>query len=65
MARKVRVEYPGAIYHLTVVEDVSFRRMRQALSADTILAVVAASAGVDVKDLGHEGSGIKIENKRT
>lgn len=39
-----------------VLEDVSFRRMHQALSADTILAVVAASAGVDVKDLAKRRS---------
>ena len=39
-----------------VLEDVSFRQMRQALSADTILAVVAASAGVDVKDLAKRRS---------
>lgn len=39
-----------------VLEDVSFRQMRQALSVDTILAVVAASAGVDVKDLAKRRS---------
>ena len=39
-----------------VLEDVSFRRMRKALAAETILAVVAASAGVDVKDLAKRRS---------
>ena len=39
-----------------VAEDVSFRRMRQVLAADTILAVVAARAGVDVKDLAKRWS---------
>ena len=49
---EVEARYRTLVSKRRVAEDVSFRQVRTAMAADTILAVVAATAGIDPKDLG-------------